>query len=30
MVIIEKPDWYQQWLEGKDNVRLSQVDNEAL
>jgi hypothetical protein len=29
MVITEKPDWYYQWLEGKDHVRLSQVDNES-
>jgi len=28
MVITGKPDWYQQWLDGKDVVRLSQDDAE--
>jgi predicted O-methyltransferase YrrM len=29
MIITGKPDWFQQWLDGKDFVRLSQVDNET-
>ncbi len=29
MVITGKPDWFQQWLNGSDHIRLSQVDNES-
>ena len=29
MVITAKPDWYQQWVKGRDVVRLSQDDAES-